>query len=236
MIGDPGTPGTDGTSGSSGSSGTSGTSGSDGSAGISGNDGSNSGRWNYEAGGLPGTVATQKFRADNAALGSTTLVVIHYDDINSVDYTFWHRAAETLFNSGNELYLQITQVGDNSIIGVYEVDGITDNPVSSTTSYTLTPIVGNGTLDPDENYTISWVYNGSSTPGTSFTDTVGDNINTLFTVNHNLNTSMVFVQVVRDATGEFVYPDITIIDPDNIDVEFSIAPAVDEYRVNILGI
>jgi hypothetical protein len=89
-------------------------------------------------------------------------------DINSVDYNSWWSIVNSLL-PGNEVYLQVTQVGDNSQIGIYIIKTITD--LTTYWGLTVQPIIGSGTLGSGRPYTISWVYNGkngsSGTSGTS---------------------------------------------------------------------
>jgi hypothetical protein len=89
-------------------------------------------------------------------------------DINTTDYSAWWGVASGLTPT-NEIYLQVTRVGDNSIIGVFAVKTITD--LGAYWGLSVQPILGSGTLQVGRTFTISWVYNGrngsSGTSGTS---------------------------------------------------------------------
>lgn len=65
---------------------------------------------------------------------------------------------------------------------------------------------------------------------------VGNNSSTTFTVNHNLGTTDVIVQIKEAAGGKaVVYADIVITDSNNVDVTFTVAPTSNQYRVIVIG-
>lgn len=67
-----------------------------------------------------------------------------------------------------------------------------------------------------------------------YSTTIGDGVNTTYTVNHNLGTTDLMAQVIQ-LTGSlsFAYPQINIVDANNIQVIFTSAPALNSYRVVI---
>jgi hypothetical protein len=71
--------------------------------------------------------------------------------------------------------------------------------------------------------------------GNKYTTLFGNGTATTFTITHNLNNTSVLAQIVREASGSFVYPDITISGSNDITLEFSTAPATNEYRANVYG-
>jgi hypothetical protein len=71
--------------------------------------------------------------------------------------------------------------------------------------------------------------------GNKYTTLFGDGTATTFTITHNLNNISVLTQIVREASGSFVYPDITISGSNAITLEFTTAPATNEYRANVYG-
>ena len=93
---------------------------------------------------------------------STSIIRATFNDldINGTDYDPWWSTADGLVTAGNEIYLQVTQVGSNNIIGLYGVKNITDN--TTYWSITVAFIAGSGSLTNAVNYTISWVYNGAA--------------------------------------------------------------------------
>lgn len=83
--------------------------------------------------------------------------------------------------------------------------------------------------------TASFALNGGGGNIATFTTLIGNNVSSSFTVAHNLNNTNVMTQVVREASGSFVYPDITISGSNALTVAFSIIPSSNEYRVNVVG-
>jgi hypothetical protein len=84
---------------------------------------------------------------------------IHNNNINSVSYSSWYTALNTIFLNGNTIYLQLYEVGNTSRLGIWTLKGITIRAYGI--DIALNPIiVGNGTLSNNATYTISWVFNG----------------------------------------------------------------------------
>jgi hypothetical protein len=71
--------------------------------------------------------------------------------------------------------------------------------------------------------------------GNKYTTLFGDGTANTFKITHNLNNTSVLTQIVREASGSFVYPDITISGSNAITLEFTTAPATNEYRANVYG-
>ena len=68
-----------------------------------------------------------------------------------------------------------------------------------------------------------------------FATDVGDDTATTFSVVHNLNTLDCSVYVRSNVTNEMVIADVVHTGPNDVDVIFGDAPAVDEYRVIVQG-
>jgi hypothetical protein len=147
--------------GANGSSGTSGTSG------VSGNDGSNSLRWNYSS---TGPASTQ-FTANSTTLSAINTLTFNESAVNVANTDAWWSIVDFWNANNNNTTLQITKVGDNSVIGTYNITGVT----SGATTWTLDVenIVSTGSLANGELYSISWVQQGaqgsSGTAGSSGT-------------------------------------------------------------------
>jgi hypothetical protein len=77
---------------------------------------------------------------------------------------------------------------------------------------------------------------GSGGSSSKYSVLVGNGTNTTFTVTHNLGSTELFVQVVRESSGAFVYPDVTVVNANSISVAFTTAPSTNEYRVNVLEV
>lgn len=73
----------------------------------------------------------------------------------------------------------------------------------------------------------SSIYDGES----SYCTLVGDNINTVYRVNHNLGDKCVVVQVYEVATGKQVFCDIAVATNNAIDITFYEPPTLNQYRV-----
>lgn len=68
-----------------------------------------------------------------------------------------------------------------------------------------------------------------------YTTDIGNSSDTSISVTHSLNTFDVTVTVYSNISFDIEYPTVTIDDADNITVTFDSAPAVDEYRVVVIG-
>jgi hypothetical protein len=134
--------------------------------GTSGNDASNSGRWIFDstnsAFNNPGTTY---FITNDTTISNISKISIHNVDANSVDYKVWMDGL-AIISSTNPVYLQITEVGNNSTIGIWEIISIIDQ--GAYLDIDLSGLVANGSLNNGSVYTISWVFNGvNGTSGTS---------------------------------------------------------------------
>lgn len=76
---------------------------------------------------------------------------------------------------------------------------------------------------------------GITTVALKYTEYVGNNIATAFTVNHNKNEQFVIVQVFEASSPfEQVECTVTITSPNTVQVEFYNAPTVDQYVVVVI--
>jgi hypothetical protein len=88
-------------------------------------------------------------------------VYINTDEVNGANYSTWLSGVDSIQNLGYPVYLQITQVGSNNIIGIWRVISITST--GGVYEFQVdTPLVANGTITISDVFTISWVYNGIS--------------------------------------------------------------------------
>jgi hypothetical protein len=149
-----------------------------GATGVSGNDGSNSGRWKWHSvSASPTDPGSTRFRTNSANLNTLTRIHVNFDDINNVDYQAWWTA---LYDFGTDypgtlLFIQITEVGSNNIIGIYKVEykapSLDMTLYPNYTSIGLNPMyVSNSAFTANKDYTISWSIhggvNGANTPKT----------------------------------------------------------------------
>lgn len=162
--GSSGSTGTSGTSGSSGFSGSSGSSGKNGSSGISGNDGANSIRWQFY--GVTTDAWFSKFTTNDAVLSNINTIRLSKYDYYESDVSSWLLNLETV-NLAN-VFLQLVELGDPKINGIYTISEIIDNGDYFT--LTVNPIyVFSGLLNPSKIYSISWSGGGTGSAGTSGT-------------------------------------------------------------------
>jgi hypothetical protein len=144
--------------------------GANGTSGVSGNDGSNSLRWNFSTSGP----ASTQFTANTTTLSSITTLTFNENDSNGTNTDAWWSIVDFWNANNNNTTLQITKVGDNSVIGTYNITGVT----SGATTWTLgvENIVSTGSLVNGEQYSVSWVQQGaqgtSGTAGSSGTSQV----------------------------------------------------------------
>jgi hypothetical protein len=135
--------------------------------GIPGNDGSNSGRWATikNLTGIP-TEAGQ-FSPTSESLAFTTKLSINNTSINNTNYSNWHQAAANFISTGFSVYLQVTEVNNNSTIAIYPVTSVVASGAYSGYDYNLgTPLAANGIFVGDgKQYTISWSAGGSGGGG-----------------------------------------------------------------------
>ncbi len=136
--------------------------------GLAGNDGSNSGRWQFQgllSVGLPGT---NSFNVDVNNLGTLTSISLNKTTFGG-DYYDWLSIIDSLDYSGSSpAFLQIVEVGNNSIIGLYEIiqaNGFSGPPINQSLNLGLNFIGGQSVpLTIGKQYTISWVLNGVASP------------------------------------------------------------------------
>jgi hypothetical protein len=141
--------------------------------GLIGNDGSNSGRWKFlTTSDIVGAPGSTYFVTDTLNLNTLTRIIVNFDDINSTDYEAWWTALYDfgVDYPGSLFFIQITEVGSNNIIGIYQVEykapsfdmALLPNRIS----IGLAPMyVSNSVFTPNKNYTISWSIHGGVNGG-----------------------------------------------------------------------
>lgn len=143
--------------------------------GISGNDGSNSGRWQYQGLQTLGMPGQGSFNTDNTQLNLITTVNINKQSIATANYYDWLAILDSLSYTVVPAYLQITEVGNNNVIGLYEItsSGGFSGPLSNQHLILNVNYIGGQAvnLTLTKQYTISWVLNGL---GSSANKTVGN--------------------------------------------------------------
>jgi hypothetical protein len=66
--------------------------------------------------------------------------------------------------------------------------------------------------------------------------TIGDGVETVFTLNHDLGTMDVIIQIYDMTTGSTVETESIRVDNQNVSIEFADAPSTNSYRVVTMGI
>lgn len=69
------------------------------------------------------------------------------------------------------------------------------------------------------------------TADASYCTTFGDGVNLSYLINHKLNDTCVLAQVYEVATGQQVFADLVVVDPDNIYVTLLSVPTTNQYRI-----
>ena len=131
--------------------------------GIEGNDGSNSGRWvfNGVSAALPDPGATY-FMSSSLSLDALNGISVSLENESFVDYSNWFALLSEIAVTYRPLILfQITEVGSNEVIGIYQVDiKAGDLTIVISSSFVKIGLVKiatlNGDLSPGKNYSISW--------------------------------------------------------------------------------
>jgi hypothetical protein len=95
----------------------------------------------------------------------------------------------------------------------------------------------NSTSNTFEGYTAgAWgPIAGSGGGAKTNTVNIGDGSSTSYNVAHQLNTSNVIIVVTENATGYVVYPDVDILDLNNVNIIFYTAPSSSAYKVSVYG-
>jgi uncharacterized delta-60 repeat protein len=132
-----------------------------------GNDGSNSGRWRFITGYTsPTNPIGGNFITDSTIISSITKISISSFSIEGLNYYSWLNAVKTALQNSYSLQLLITEVGNNSIVGIFTLS----NPTDNTTYFDFdvsTVLTSNGNLSNNKEYTISWSYGISGNNGTN---------------------------------------------------------------------
>ena len=76
---------------------------------------------------------------------------------------------------------------------------------------------------------------GGGTGLAKYTQDIGDGVSAKITVTHSLASTNLLFTVISNFDGDIVYPDITILNTNQVDIGFSVssAPAVNQYKVMI---
>lgn len=83
----------------------------------------------------------------------------------------------------------------------------------------------------------TWLWDGTSwiSRGSTYTASVGDGTNTIFSISHNLGKSVIVASIREVSSGYYVYPDIKYVDSNTLQLEFASAPTANQYSLTVVG-
>jgi hypothetical protein len=170
---------------------------------------------------------TLNFTGNLNVAGSATFHNTEYTTTSSISVT----------NTGTGPALVVNQTGEEAIAAFYDDNSIAFyiDGKTGTAGY-----VGVGTSAPNQNLTVvgnisatGTIY-GASTIA-KFVSAFGDGVNTVYELNHLLNTEDVVVTILDTVTKEVVYPSVVNYSVSSIKVEFSEAPSTTAYKAVVIG-
>jgi hypothetical protein len=156
---------------------------------------------------------------------------------NFVNTTFTTSSALSVVNMGTGPAVVGVQVGEEAIAAFYDdsnialwIDGNSSRP----------GFVGIGTKEPNKKLT---VIGDISATGrifgdrnvTKFVSAFGNDTDTVYTINHDLDVQDVVSTVINTNTFEVVYPLVTYTNFNEITVEFSEVPGLTAYKIIVVG-
>lgn len=149
----------------------------------------------------------------------------------------WSRATD--FDASAELLGAAVFVSEGTSQGNQQWQMTTDGPLTvGTTSLTFTQFGGGTSYSAGNGVSIGGGIISVDTAVTArkAAATIGNGAATSFNVTHSLNTTDVVV-FVREAAGGLaeVFPDVAVLDANNVTVSFSVAPSSGQYRVFVVG-
>lgn len=167
--------------------------------------------------------------ADPSSNNLTWTILGLHEDWNIIN----QNTPVTTFDHTNYLFT-ITFVEDN---GEFIIDSVASSySTVSEGSYLKTDTYTSGTYTPTNDYNPATKKYVDDNKAKSYTTTLGDNINTTFTVTHNLDSRNLIVQFRNSTTKEQLYIDNAIINDNSISVTTTTVFDVNDLEVYILKI
>jgi len=132
--------------------------------GINGNDGGNGSIWNYDISlTSPTDPGINNFCTDTFNIGSISNISISTTDVNLNDYTSWMGYLESGVSSGRELFLEISERGNSSVKGVFQIGSIVNS--SGYFDFSVSNVIAYySALTNGRDYSISYNISGSVGP------------------------------------------------------------------------
>jgi hypothetical protein len=131
--------------------------------------------------------------------------------------------------------------GSTTLSGTTTVAGTLSIPLSSGLTrsgahgLTITTTAATSVTMPTSGILLSTDTMASSGYPKKYSVDIGNASATSITVNHALNTEDITVTLRDKASKEIVYTDITIIDANNVRLDFAVAPTLNSLRVVVIG-
>ena len=148
----------------------------------------------------------------------------------------WTRAVD--MDATGEFNGAAVFVSEGTSLGNTQWVMTTDNPVTiGTTSIVWAQMGGGSSYTAGNGVTIisGVIAVDTTVVARKASATIGDGTTTTYTVNHNLATTDVEVNVKLLSSGASLLADWAVVDANNITVTFATAPATGTYRVTVLG-
>lgn len=145
------------------------------------------------------------------------------------DTTDTYAVTDEIYHRGG--YRSVNTIVDrDSITNDRRKEGMVVHVIATNENFILVGGISN-------NNWLAWAVGGSEQPATpsSFSATIGNGVDSSFVIEHNLGTFDVVAQVRDFVTQEVVEVDIVHTTLLTTQITFAIAPAVDSYRVTIIG-
>jgi hypothetical protein len=166
-------------------------------------------------------------------------------NINNGIVTVGGGVATTTGTTVTNTSITVGNTATNSSLGVSTLNvsttfTVNSISVNSTVNTSILAIIANGSIGTagqvlTSNATgIYWSTVSGGGSATKFSANIGNGSATSITVNHNLNSDNVFVTVIENSTGYYVYPDIKYSTSNSTIFEFVDAPTTNQYKVIVL--
>jgi hypothetical protein len=130
--------------------------------GTAGADGANSTRYGFDSASVPASPpAANRFNANNTDLTLVTRILVDYFNIDNIDFFAWWTFLEGYYQKTfpDSCVFQIRQIGKTNAFASYQIEQAVDGG----TFFDLKLIYqsGQGTLDPSQTYSLSYVFAGA---------------------------------------------------------------------------
>lgn len=173
---------------------------------------------------VAGTIDTVTYDIGDMILINKTTTTVTSADVGKIDNT---EAADVVRLDDVQTITNKTINADNNTISNLEVDNFKSGTV-------ITTVEDDDTKLPTAGAVVGYV--GLELDSRRFTDNIGNGVDTVYTVNHNLNSLNVLVQLYDSATKEKIYVEYSTTDVNNVTVDFEdYVPGTDEFKITVIS-